>query len=59
VKRRKNSAWWRGSGLCKRARGPRREVCAAPCSVSGRCPALTRELHPSTSIVRLPHRAAL
>jgi len=25
VKRRKNSSWWKGSGLCKRARGPRKE----------------------------------
>jgi len=25
-KRRKNSAWWKGSGLCKRARGPRQEI---------------------------------
>ena len=39
MKRRKNTAWWKGTGLCKRARGPRREevVPALP-----RCPSAAR-----------------
>jgi hypothetical protein len=47
-RRRKNTAWWKGSGLCKRARGPRKEVYFTH-------PCLCRRMPFATLVVRHGH----